>query len=70
MDEINIRKPRLSVDIGISRSEFEPDDGPLAEYALDGSTLSDICKSDDVINSGLCYQRVVEILGLEKELHS
>jgi hypothetical protein len=70
MDEINIRKPRLSVDIGISRSEFEPDDGPLAEYALDGSTLSDICKSDDGIISGLCYQQVVEILGLEKELHS
>jgi hypothetical protein len=53
--------------MGRSRSDFELDDRPLAEYGVEGPTLSDICKSGHGINSGLCYQlRVGEILELEK----
>jgi hypothetical protein len=67
IDKTNIIKPKLSVDIGSSRSDFEHEDRPLAEYGVDGPTLSDICKSDDGINLRLWYQlRVGEILELEK----
>ncbi len=53
--------------MGNSRSDFEHEHRPLAEYGVDGPTLSDICKSDAGINLGLCYQlRVGEILELEK----
>ena len=58
IDITSIRKLKLSVEMGRSRSDFELDDCP---------TLSDICKSDHGINSGLCYQlKLGEILEFEK----
>jgi hypothetical protein len=53
--------------MGHSPSDFKLYDRPLVEYGVDGPTLSDICKSDHGVNSGLCNQlRVGEILGLGK----